>query len=84
MSFLSKSGKVADTVKLLGKLNATGNVLVVVDTVSPEIRRATNNLQKVLVLKADRLNVYDLLNADMVIISENAVKVVSEWLGGKK
>lgn len=79
-----KTGKVADTVKLLGKLNASGNVLFVMDTITAEARRATNNLPKVLVVKADRLNVYDLLNADMVVISEKAVKVVSEWLGGKK
>lgn len=79
-----KSGKVADTVKLLSKLNASGNVLVVVDAISTELRRATNNLQKVLVVKADRLNVYDLINADMIIISEKSVEVVSAWLGGKK
>lgn len=79
-----KSGKVADTVKLLSKLNASGNVLVVVDSISTELRRATNNLQKVLVVKADRLNVYDLLNADMIIISEKSVEIVSAWLGGKK
>lgn len=79
-----KSGKVADTVKLLSKLNASGNVLVVVDSISTELRRATNNLQKVLVVKADRLNVYDLLNADMIVVSEKSVEVVSTWLGGKK
>lgn len=79
-----KTAKVADTVKLLSKLNATGNVLVVVDSITPEIRRATNNLSKVLVVKADRLNVYDLLNSDMVIITEKSVKIVSGWLGGKK
>lgn len=79
-----KSGKVADAVKLLDKVNAKGNVLIVVDTVNETLTRSTNNLPNVMVTVATRLNVYDLLNADTVIINQNAVEAITNWLGGKK
>lgn len=79
-----KSGKVSDAIKLLDKLNASGNILIVIDSFGDTIKRATNNLQKVHVVRADRLNVYDTLNADTIIMTGKAVTMTSEWLGGRK
>jgi ribosomal protein L4 len=46
--------------------------------------RATNNLPKIKLVQANYLNVYDILNADVVVITEKALAAVHEWLGGKK
>ncbi len=77
-------GKVAETVKLLAKLEATGSVLLVVDHKDEVVVRATNNLPKVKVVTANYLNVYDVLNADTIVVSSKSLDIISEWLGGKK
>ncbi len=77
-------GKVAETVKLLGKLEATGSVLLVVDHKDDVVVRATNNLPKVKAVNANYLNVYDVLNADTIVVSSKSLDIISGWLGGKK
>lgn len=79
-----KTAKVSDAVSLLNKIGTKGNTLIVVDAFSQNLTRATNNLPKVLVVRADRLNVYDLINADTVVVTEKAIDTISAWLGGKK
>jgi large subunit ribosomal protein L4 len=79
-----KSAKVSEAFTLFNKIGAKGNTLVVVDAFSENVSRATNNLPDVHVVRADRLNVYDLLNADTILLTEKAVLSISNWLGGKK
>lgn len=79
-----KSGKTADAVKLLTKLGADRNVLLVVDNKTPEVTRATSNLNYVKVVQARYINVYDAVNANFIIVTSDALKVVNEWLGGTK
>ena len=75
-----KSGKTADLVKLLAKLSATRNVLVVVDNKTPEVTRAAANIQQVKVVSAKYVNVFDALNADSIIFTADALKATTEWL----
>jgi large subunit ribosomal protein L4 len=77
-------GKVKDTLKLLNKLEATKNVLIIVSLYDDLVARATNNLPNVKAMQADRLNVFDLLNADTVIVSKKAVEFINGWLLGEK
>lgn len=77
------SGKTADLVKLLTKVGAVRKTLIVVDTKTPELLRASANLQNVKIATAKYLNVFDLLNADSVIISTSALTIINEWLGDK-
>ncbi len=79
-----KSGKTADFAKLMTKVGAAGRVLVAVDHKNEELVKASRNLGDVKLVQATYLNVYDLLNADKVVITEAALKAVSEWLGGTK
>lgn len=79
-----KSGKTADFVKMLAKVGATGRILIAVDHKSDELVLASRNLGDVKLVQATYLNVYDLLNADRVIVTDAALKAVSEWLGGTK
>ena len=80
---LDVSGKTADLAKLLVKIGANRKTLLVVDSKSPELLRASANLQSVKISSAKYLNVFDLLNADNVVITTKAVVVINEWLGEK-
>jgi large subunit ribosomal protein L4 len=79
-----KDAKTAEAAKLLSKIGAEKRVLMVVDSKTPELTRATNNLAEVKLVQAVYLNVYDVLNADSIVVTNSALQVISQWLGGKK
>lgn len=83
-TFDAKDGKVADTVKFLNKVNAVRNILLVVSVKNELVERATRNVPNLKVVQARYLNVYDILNADTILISNKSVDIITEWLGGKK
>jgi len=80
---ISTNGKTSEMAKLLKKIKATRNTLVVVDHKSAELTRSTSNLDKVKLVQAKYLNVYDLLNADSLVLTKPAIATISDWLGGK-
>lgn len=82
-AFTTLDGKTKDMADFLTKIEATGNILIVTDHKSPEGGRATQNIQKLKLVSATYLNVYDILNADTMVFSNDALKAVSEWLGDK-
>lgn len=73
-------GKVKPTISLLQKIGATGSVLLVVSQKDELVERATRNLINVKVVQAKYLSVYDILNADQIVISKKALEIVQEWL----
>lgn len=79
-AFVNKDGKVAETVKLLTKIDAKGTVLLVLDNKDALAERATRNLAGVKAVSATYLNVYDLFNADSIVITEKSLELVNEWL----
>lgn len=81
--FAAKSGKTKDAVKELG-IKENENYLVVVADKTPEIIRATNNIANVKVVRPTYLNVFDILNADKVVITEKSLPVIENWLLGKE
>lgn len=83
-SFDIKTGKTSDAAKLFAKLNADRNVLVVVETKSDQVVRACRNLSFVKVIQANYLNVYDIVNANLILTTTPALKLVSDWLGEAK
>lgn len=90
-SFDNKDAKVSATAKLLEKIDAKGSVLLVVANKDEAVVRATRNLGNVTVVAATYLNVYDVLNSDAIVIENDALAAVNEWLsttrstsGGKK
>ncbi len=80
----AKDGKTAELAKLLKKVEAKGNVLVAVETKDETVVRASNNLENVKLVNASYLNVYDIMNADTIVISKKGLDLVHEWLGVKK
>jgi len=83
-TFACPDGLVKPTLQLLNKIGADGNILLVVSLKDALVNRATNNLANVKAVQAKYLNVYDLLNADCIIISKKALDSVQEWLGQPK
>jgi large subunit ribosomal protein L4 len=77
---VSKTGKTAELAKFLTKIGADKNVLVVVDNKTPELIRASQNLQSVRLVSATFVNVYDCLNADCVVFTQAALKATTDWL----
>jgi len=78
-------GKTKTAAKLLKDLKLEDkNVLAVAKEKTPEVLRSTNNLPNVKLVKATYLNVFDIMNADAVVFSEDSVKATEEWLIGKE
>lgn len=85
-TFACPNGKTKETVALLKKNNISDNerVLLVVSIKDDLVIRATSNLQNVKVVSPTYLNVFDILNADKILISEKALPMIVEWLKGDK
>jgi large subunit ribosomal protein L4 len=77
---VSKEGKTAELAQLLTKVNASRNILIVVEHKTPELTRAAKNLQDVKVVAASYINVFDALNADTILFSTKALAATTEWL----
>ena len=74
-NFKTKTG-----VELLNNLKLDGKVLFVASEEAENLYMATRNLNNVLVLFADEINVYDILNADYLVFDEASIKMVEEAL----
>ena len=81
---IKTTGKTSEVVKFLADNKLDRKVLVVVDEKTPEIIRATNNIQQVLLVSATYLNVYHILNADHIVIAPKAIPVITDWLVAKE
>lgn len=81
---LKTTGKTAEVAKFLVDNKLTRRVLLVVDEKTPELERATRNIQDVKLVRATYLNVYDVLNADAIVFSTKAVKATAAWLSAKE
>lgn len=79
---IKTTGKTSEVAKFLADNKLDRKVLVVVDEKTPEIIRATNNIQQVLLVRATYLNVYHILNADHIVLSTKSVPAIKEWLAG--
>jgi len=76
------TGKTAEVVKFLADNKFTRKTLIVVEEKTPELLRATSNIQNVMVVRSTYLNVFNILNADHIVIAPGAVKTIDAWLNG--
>jgi large subunit ribosomal protein L4 len=74
------TGKTSEIVKFMAEHNFDRKVLLVVDTKTPELLRATNNIQNVLLISTKYLSVFHILNADHIILSEASIPTLKSWL----
>lgn len=82
---LKQTGKTKDAAKYLNDLKLDGkNVLAVTHEKTPELIRMVNNLPNVKLVRATYMNVFDIMNADAVLFSVEALKDAEAWLIGKE
>lgn len=81
---VTAAGKTAELASLFAKIGASKRTLVAVDNKTEELVRATNNLGDVKLVQATYLSVYDIMNADTLILTTPALTAISAWLGGDK
>lgn len=81
---LKTTGKTAEVAKFLEANKLNRKVLLVVEEKTPELIRATNNVQNVLLISANYLSVYHILNADHIVLSTKSVPVIKAWLSDAK
>ena len=72
--------KTKDVKDLILKLNLAGKVLFVTASEAEKLYLATRNLGYCAVIMANEINVYDIVNADTLVIEEAAVKYIEEVL----
>ena len=75
-----ESLKTKDAVKLLKDLSLEGKILFIANEDAEKLYMATRNLDNVLVLFADEVNVFDVVNADVLVIDEASLKEIEEVL----
>ena len=79
-----KEGKTKEVAQLFDKMKLQQRqVLLVVDTKTPEIMRATSNLGWLNVVTANYLSAYTILSAHHVVITKPALEAIENWLGDK-
>ena len=75
-----KSLKTKDIKELIVNLKLAGKVLFVTSEDAEKLYLATRNLGYAAVIMANELNVYDIVNADTLVVEEAAVKYIEEVL----
>lgn len=74
------TGKTSEIAKFLADNKFERKVLLVVDEKTPELLRSTNNIQNVRLVGATYLNVFDILNADTIVLTTKSVDIIKTWL----
>ena len=78
--FKITSNKTKDVKEILNNLKAFKNVLIVVGKLDENMVLATRNLRNVLLLDASEVNTYDVVAADTMIITKEALNTIEEVL----
>ena len=80
---IKTTGKTAEVAKFLKENKLNRRVLIVAEK-TDELIRATNNISEALLVSPMYLNVFDILNADHIVIAPKAIETIENWLGGEK
>lgn len=79
---IKTSGKTSEIARFINSNKLERRVLIVVaaDEKKPELLRACANIQDVKLVGATYLSVFDILNADHIVLSTKSVPVIKTWL----
>ena len=72
-----KTSEIINGLSRLG-IEKTEKVLVILDDPSEVIKKSINNIEKVKLIAADQLNVFDILNANKLVIGQSAINKIQE------
>ncbi len=76
-----ESNKTKEMLEILKNIKADKNILIVTDNLTDNLILASRNIPKVILLTASEINVLDLMAADNLVITTDAIKMVEEVLG---
>lgn len=79
-TFTCKDGKTKNTLDLLAKYKLNRRVLLVVSLKDELVDRATRNVPNVKAVQATYLNVFDIMNADHIVITKKSIALIDGWL----
>ena len=72
-----KTSEIVNGLLRLG-IEKTEKVLVILDSPSDVIKKSIKNIEKVKLIAADQLNVFDILNANKLVIGQSAINKIQE------
>ena len=75
-----KTSEILALLKRVG-IDSDGKILIILNKPSEIIKRSIRNLEKIKLISADQLNVFDLLNANSLVIGEDALSTIQEVYG---
>ena len=79
-NFNLESTKTKDALRMLDALKLDSKILFVTSDDAENLYLATRNLPNALVIYADEVNCYDVVNADILVCDEEAIKKIEEVL----
>lgn len=77
---LNVEPKTKEMIRVLSNLKVEKKALVITNAVEPAVVRSASNIQGVKTAIVDEMNVYDVINADVLIMTEDAIKKIEEVL----
>lgn len=77
---IKTTGKTSEVVTFLADNKFDRKVLIAVDEKTPELIRATNNIENVVLVSTKYLSVYHILNADAILLSKASLPTLKSWL----
>ena len=80
-SFNLETNKTSEAKSILKQLTSDKNILIVVEELNDNLILATRNLKNVVLLQTSEINTYDVIAADTMIITSDAIKTLEEVLG---
>ncbi|MBR0467353.1 50S ribosomal protein L4 [Candidatus Saccharibacteria bacterium] len=85
-TFACPKGKTKETIEMLkaNKIGEDEKVLLVVSVKDDLVLRATNNIANLKAVRPTYLNVFDIMNADKIVISEKSLPMIENWLLGEE
>ena len=75
-----KTSEIVAVLKRVG-IDSDSKILIILNHPSEIIKRSIRNLEKIKLISADQLNVFDLLNANSLVIGEDALSTIKEVYG---
>ena len=78
--FEAETNKTKDMVSILNNLKLAKKTLIVVDELTENLILATRNLKNIVLLAFNEINVLDVVAADNMVITKEAVKKLEEVL----
>ena len=72
-----KTKEIVNGLDRLG-IDKTKKILIILDNPSANVRKSIQNIPNIKLVLADQLNVFDILNANQLVIGNSAIKKIQE------